>query len=117
MSNQKHSRTYEQAELVWARQKGFPWWPAVIGPSVEDSASHVWVKFLGDYTVSPLDPQDKTTVRKFHLPDKKYGIPKFYKEDQILKSDNNTALIKKDKRIIMVRKKTKRFIKKIKRLR
>jgi hypothetical protein len=54
------NKTFSQNEVVWAKIKGFPWWPGVIG-SIGRSREHNYeylVNFLGDFSYAKL-PENK----------------------------------------------------------
>ena len=40
---------YEKGEVVWAKIKGFPWWPAVIGLNYDEkSENKILATFIGE---------------------------------------------------------------------
>jgi hypothetical protein len=50
---------YEKDEIVWAKVKGFPWWPAIVAQIVKDAKGndqHVVVNFVGECSHATLPP-------------------------------------------------------------
>jgi len=59
---------YTKGEVVWAKIKGFPWWPGVVAKVIEqkdnpDNLQEILVNFIGENSHARL-PLDK--VAKFH---------------------------------------------------
>ena len=54
------SQAFKQEEVVWAKVKGFPWWPATIGEEKrnKDGNRMYHVDFIGDSSYSIL-PENK----------------------------------------------------------
>ena len=42
--------SFEKGEVVWAKIKGYPWWPAVVGLNAETKfdSSKILVNFIGE---------------------------------------------------------------------
>jgi len=59
---------YTKGEVVWAKIKGFPWWPGVVAKVIEqkdnpDNFQEILVNFIGENSHARL-PLDK--VAKFN---------------------------------------------------
>ena len=54
------SKALKQNDVVWAKIKGFPWWPGVIGSigRSKDLSFDYLVNFLGDFSYAKL-PDNK----------------------------------------------------------
>ncbi len=45
------SLSFEKGEVVWAKIKGYPWWPAVVGVPCESrngESAKILVNFIGE---------------------------------------------------------------------
>lgn len=48
-SNGGPKEGFKEGQIVWAKIKGYPWWPAVIG-SISPDDPEICVNFLGDFS-------------------------------------------------------------------
>lgn len=43
-------QTFQENEVVWAKIKGYPWWPGIIEEEIKNIKSKFKVNFIGDKT-------------------------------------------------------------------
>ena len=78
------TKIFHQNDVVWAKIKGFPWWPGVIGQigRARDGSIEYLVNFLGDWSYSKL-PENK--LSNFENKFKEYANRKNRKQNEAIK--------------------------------